>query len=176
MQFQVDVAERNRAKNPHELFILNLIGFHLLLAPALMALKIGTVALFIPPLLSFLVMCFIYWRARRAEGSGPWFVMAHWKISLRRCRLLLIGYGVTGGILLLASLLTLCMQENMKDIFFTALTRIGVMPTVILVFVSFIMESNALFQAARGEVPDVIVTRYPAPAGLVESQGQNTGE
>lgn len=102
--------------------------------------------------------------------------MAHWKIALRHCRLLLIGYGITGGILLLASLLTLGMQGNMQEIFFTALTRLGVMPTVILVFVSFILESSALFQAVRGEVPDAIVNRYPAPEGLIEPQGRNTGE
>ena len=119
---------------------------------------------------------FIYWRARRAERADPWFVMAHWKIALRHCRLLLIGYGITGGILLLASLLTLGMQGNMQEIFFTAITRLGVMPTVILVFVSFILESSALFQAVRGEVPDAIVNRYPAPEGLIEPQGRNTGE
>ena len=116
-------------------------------------------------------MAFIYWRARRAETADAWFVMAHWKIALRHCRLLLIGYGITGGTLLIASLVALGMQGNMKEIFFTALTRIGVMPTVILVFASFIVESSALFQATRGEVPDAIVNRYPAPDGLVESHG-----
>jgi len=94
-------------------------------------------------------------------------VMAHWKMALRRCRLLLIGYAITGTVLLLAWLLSLGMQGHMKEIMFTALTRIGVMPTVILVFVCFVMESNALFMAARGEVPDATVARHPAPAELV---------
>lgn len=166
MYFEVSESERAKAKNPHELFIMNLIAFHLLLAPAAIALKIGALALLLPVLLSSGVMSFIYWRARRAEVRDPWFTMAHWKIALLRCRLLLIGYGITGGILLLAWLLSLGMQGHMKEIMFTALTRIGIMPTVILVFVAFVMESNALFQAARGEVPDGIVARYPAPAEL----------
>ncbi|MCK9530224.1 MAG: hypothetical protein M0R77_06635 [Gammaproteobacteria bacterium] len=166
MQFQVAETERNRAKNPHELFIINLIAFHLLLAPAAIALDIGTWALLLPVVFSLMVMAFIYVRTRRAVSGEPWFVMAHWQIALRRCRLLLIGYGVTGGILLLAWLLGLGMQPNMRDIMFTALTRIGVMPTVILVFVAFVLESNALFQATRGEVPDAVVKRYPAPEGL----------
>jgi len=166
MQFQVAETERNRAKNPHELFIINLIAFHLLLAPAAIALGIGTWALLLPVTFSLMVMAFIYIRTQRAVSGEPWFVMAHWQIALRRCRLLLIGYGVTGGILLLAWLLGLGMQPNMRDIMFTALTRIGVMPTVILVFVAFVLESNALFLAARGEVPDAVVKRYPAPEGL----------
>jgi hypothetical protein len=163
MYFPAGESERSRAKNPHELFILNLIVFHLLLAPAAIALKIGALALLLPLIFSAGVMSFIYWRARRAEAVDSWFVMAHWKIALRRCLLLLTGYGITGGILLLAFFLSLGMQGHMKEIMFTALTRIGVMPTVILVFVSFVMESNALFQATRGEVPDSIALRYPAP-------------
>lgn len=170
MQFLVGEGERNKAKNPHELFILNLIGFHLLLAPAAIAFKIGAWALLLPPILSSGVMSFILWRARRAEAGDPWFVMAHWKIALRRCRLLLIGYAITGTILLLAFLLSLGMEGRMKEIMFTALTRIGVMPTVILVFVAFVLESNALFQAVRGEVPDAIVARYPAPADLAAAE------
>jgi hypothetical protein len=164
MYFPVSEAERARAKNPPELFILNLIAFHLLLAPFAIFLQIGIGALLLPVVLSAAVMGFIYWRARRAEARDPWFVMAHWKMALRRCRLLLIGYAITGTVLFLAWLLSLGMQGHMKEILFTALTRIGVMPTVILVFVAFVMESNALFQAARGEVPDGIAARYAVPA------------
>lgn len=171
MYLSVDDAQRQAAKNPHELFILNLIGFHLLLAPAAIALKIGAWALLLPVLLSSCVMSFIWWRARRAERMDPWFVMVHWKLALHRCRWLLIGYGITGTILLLALLLSAGMQGHMKEIMFTALTRIGVMPTVILVFVSFVMESNGLFQAARGEVPDGMAGRYPPPEGLAVVAG-----
>ncbi|MGE0079880.1 MAG: hypothetical protein AB7U81_01135 [Thiohalomonadaceae bacterium] len=166
MQFSVADVERNRAKNPHELFILNLIVFHLLLAPAAIALGIGAWALLLPVTLSGAVMTYILFRTRRAERRDPWFVMAHWQITLRRCRLLLIGYAISGGILTLAWLLGMTMQPNMREIMFTALTRIGVMPTIILVFVAFVLESNALFQAARGEVPDAVVARHPAPEGL----------
>ena len=166
MYFQSSESERYRARNPHELFMVNLVAFHLLLAPAAIALDIGTWGLLLPVICSSAVIAFIYYRARRAETADPWFVMAHWKIALRRCRLLVIGYAVTGTVLLLALLISTGMQGNMKEIMFTALTRIGVMPTVILVFVSFVLESNALFQAARGEVPDGIVTLYPAPDGL----------
>jgi glucan phosphoethanolaminetransferase (alkaline phosphatase superfamily) len=170
MQFQVADAERNRAKNPHELFIINLIAFHLLLAPAAIALGIGSWGLLLPVAFSGAVMGYIYVRTQRATRSDPWFVMAHWQIALRRCRLLLIGYAVSGGILLLAWLLGLSMNDNMRDIMFTALTRIGVMPTIILVFVAFVLESNALFQAARGEVPDAVVGRHPAPADLATAE------
>lgn len=176
MYFEVEERERNRAKNPHELFMLNLIAFHLLLAPAAIALGIGEWGLLLPVFFSLLVMALIYVLAKRAESHSPWFVMAHWKAALRRCRLLLIGYGISGIVLLLAWLLSLGMQPSMREIMFTALTRVAVMPTVILVFVSFVLESNALFQAARGEISDGIVARYPAPADLAPVGGEKLPE
>ena len=41
--------------------------------------------------------------------------------------------------------------------------RVGVMPTVVLVLVSFVLANMALEQANKGEVPDGIVNRYPTP-------------
>ncbi len=168
MQISIDDAQRRKARTPHELLMINLAAFHLMLAPAAIALGIGTWGLLLTPLFSGMVILFIYLRGKRAEHSDPWFVMAHWKLAWRRCRLLLIGYAVSavfigGGILLASG----SKEKTMRDIIVTIATRIGVMPTVIIVLVSFVLANMALEQANKGEVPDAVAERYPAPEGTV---------
>ena len=163
MQFDIADPVRSRAKNAHELFILNLIAFHLLLAPAAIALGIGAWALLLTPLFSLPVLGYIFLRSRRAETRDPWFVMVHWKVAVQRAKLLLISYAVTAVILLVVFVLTQGAEGSMQEILFTVFTRVGVMPVVITVFVTFVLESSALNQAGQGEVPDRLVQRYPAP-------------
>jgi len=166
MQISIDDATRRKARTPHELLMINLAAFHLMLAPAAIAMGIGTWGLLLTPIFSGMVILYIYLRGRRAEHSDPWFVMAHWKLAWRRCRLLLIGYAVSavfigGGILLSMG----SKEKTMRDIIVTIATRIGVMPTVIIVLVSFVLANMALEQANKGEVPDSLAQRYPAPEG-----------
>lgn len=172
MQFDIADPLRARAKTAHELFILNLIAFHLFLAPAAIALGIGAWGLLLTPLFSLPVLGFIFLRARRAERRDPWFVMVHWKLAVQRAKLLLIAYAVTAAILLLALLLTQGADESMRQILFTVFTRVGVMPVVIMVFVTFVLSSSALYQAGKGEVPDGMVRRYPAPADVKSIAGE----
>lgn len=160
-----DVAEllTKQAKTPHELLMLNLFAFHLLVTPLILWLGIGMKGLALPPLLSLAVIGYIFHRGRRAEREGPWFVMAHWKLALFRARLLLIAYGITGVLLGLAWLISLGAGQT-QAIMLTVLTRVAVMPTVVMVFAVAVLESSAIYQATRGEVPDGIAARYPVPA------------
>lgn len=162
MFFEIGEAERNRAKSPHELFMVNLILFHLLLTPVAIAADIGLWALLLTPLLSGLVILFIWRRARQLTAEGIHeFVALHWTLALARCRLLLIAYGITATLLLLGALAILgTAQESMREIMLVVLTRVGIMPTVIMVFVTFVLESSALYQAVRGELPDGFVRRH----------------
>ena len=149
-----DSDERARAKAPHELFMFNLIAFHLLLTPAVIALGIGAWALALPPALSGVLIAYIYLRARRAPGREPPLVAGHWAVAWRRCRLLLYAYAATGALLLGAwGLAASNPDPSMQAIMFTVLTRVAVMPVVIMVFVTAVLESGAIYQAGRGEVP-----------------------
>lgn len=166
MQCDVDEGLRSRAKAPHELFMLNLAVFHLLFTPAGIALGIGLWALLIPLLLSGAVMLFTWLRARRCEASCPWFVMVHWKLALQRYRYLLFAYAVTGFILGAGWLLTMGMeQHSTQTIMRTVFTRLAVVPTLLTVMVSFVLESGAIVQATSGALPEAMAARYPAPAG-----------
>lgn len=165
MRCDVDEGLRSRAKAPHELFMLNLAVFHLLFTPAGIALGIGLWALLIPLLLSGAVMLFTWLHARRCEASCPWFVMVHWKLALQRYRYLLFAYGVTAFILGSGWLLTMGMeQHSTQTIMRTVFTRLAVVPTLLTVMVSFVLESGAIVQATSGQIPDSLVQRYPEPS------------
>jgi hypothetical protein len=148
--------------------MFNLAVFHLMLAPVSIFIMRDVTALFIPLLFSGAVFSFIFMRGKRAEKSDPWFVMVHWKLAFRRAKLLMIGYAVSACIITGGWLLAQGADNTMQDIFLTISSRIGIMPTFILVVVTFVLESGSIYLAGRGEVPDGLLKKYPAPAGIPE--------
>jgi hypothetical protein len=167
MLFPIDEPVRRRAKTPHELFVLNLAVFHLLLAPAAIVLKIGVAGFLIPLAASLAVIVFTWLRARRSRAHDPWFVAAHWTLAARRTRILLTVYAICGAILgaglLVASGID---KKTTQDITLTVFSRVAAAPLLIGVMLGFVLESGALYQAGRGEIPDSLVKRAPPPAGL----------
>lgn len=155
----VPESEIKAARWAHDLFILNVFFFHLLLTPATIVLGIGLKGLLIPLALSLVVITYIYSRGQREQR---WFVAAHWRLAFKRCKLLLIGYAITAAILLLAALLASGMKDaRMADIMVTVITRIAIMPTLILVMVTVVMEATATSLAGKGEVPEKIIKEFP---------------
>lgn len=164
MNDPIDEAVRRQARVPHEVLMVNLALSHLLLAPAAIALNIGAWGLLLTPLCSAVFLAYIYLRGLKAEKTGPWFVMAHWKLAWQRCRLLLFGYAASALVIGGGALLALgASSHSMRDIIFTIATRIGVMPTVIMVLVSFVLANSALELANQGEVPEVIKKKLALP-------------
>jgi hypothetical protein len=165
---QLEIAEeiRKKARNPHELFMLNLALFHLLLAPVSFFMVGSVKALFIPLTVSCIVITFIYLRGRKAEQSSHWFEMVHWKLAFRRATFLLIAYAVTACIITGGWLLAQGADQAMQDIFLTISSRIGIMPTFILVVITFVLESGSIHQAGRGEIQESMVKRHPLPEGI----------
>jgi hypothetical protein len=173
MFFETDDGLRKKAKTPHELSMLNLMFFHLLLGAGMVVLlltradiiqSVGNAGFFLPLVASLSVITFIHLRAHRAREHEPWFVAAHWQLAMKRSRLLLIAYAITGliigGGVLIASGID---KKSMQDIVMTIATRIGAVPTLLMVMVSFVLESGAIYQAGRGEVPDALLKKFPAP-------------
>lgn len=157
-----------RAKSAHELYLINMLFFHLLLTPASIALDIGYYGLLLPLLFSSMVITYIYLKGRRLED---WFVMVHWRLSFRRCRLLMIGYALSLAIFLVGFLITLGIEkESMQNIMMTVFTRIAIMPTLILVMITAVIEASAISQAVNGEVPEKLVRLYPPPDSVKVKQ------
>ncbi|MBI5006830.1 MAG: hypothetical protein HZB95_06855 [Nitrosomonadales bacterium] len=156
------VTEIKKAQAPHNLFISGLFLFDLLMTPAILALKIGMVGLLIPLVCSGALIAYIYLRSRKTTS---WFVDMHWKITFSRSKLLMLAYAISATLIFLAWLISLSTRDhNMSHIIWTALTRVALMPTVVLVLVTAVLEFSSYAQAAKREVPDKLAAKFPPPA------------
>lgn len=154
--------EIKQAKFPHNLFVTGLFLFDLMMTPAVIVLKIGMIGLTIPLLCSGLLIAYIYLRSLKATS---WFVDMHWKLAYSRGLWLLMGYAISAALILVAWLISLSTHDhNMQHIIWTALTRIALMPTLILVMVTAVLEASAIAQVTKREVPDKLAANFPPPA------------
>lgn len=159
MQFEVSAAQIKQAQVPHNLFVSCVLLFHLLLTPAVIALNVGMMGLFIPLACSLSMVGYIFVRSRR---STTWFVDAHWRIALQHAQWLLIGYAISGALIFIACLISsTASADSMKHIMWTAMTRIAVVPTLITVMVTAVAEASAIGVATRREVSDKILKTFP---------------
>jgi hypothetical protein len=167
MRFDVPAAEIKKANIPHEIFLTNLIGNHIL-----MTVGAGGIAGSFPwvmaiiPITSFSLLGFILWRARRSLTRDPWYVMCHWQVCARRSRIFIamllmlllvmvlgwIGYAYLGW---------------MKEAVFALVAGTGILPIMVTVLVLIIVESDALYHANQAKLPDWVVKRYPNPEAKV---------
>lgn len=155
-------AEIKLAQAPHNLFISGLFMFDLLMTPAILALKIGMIGLLIPLLFSGALIAYIYLRSKK---TTTWFVDMHWKVTFARSKLLMLAYAISATLIFLAWLISLTTKDhNMSHIIWTALTRVALMPTVIMVLVTAVMEFSSFAQAGKREVPDKLAAAFPPPA------------
>lgn len=166
MVFDIPQTELKAARAAHELFMVTL-GVLLLLGPLSIFLGIGRIAILIPLSVSLVFMFYMRQRSHRISESGPWFVAMHWRAALGNFRWLFIGFGLTLIFLIISWGLELTIDPHSPSHFVAvAMTRIGVMPTIIMIFACFVMGNNGLSQVIRHEVPDKLVVAFPPPSEL----------
>ncbi|WP_295607741.1 hypothetical protein [uncultured Lamprocystis sp.] len=183
MFFPIPEPVRRQAKSPHEVAMVNLVLFNLLMLIALLGgsfvesdsslapYKILGVA--VPLCISLAIVAYTWVRARRAARDGPWFLAAHWRLAGIRYRILLIAYLVGTGLIGLGWLLAHAQKSaGMQDLMFIALQRVAIAPMLITLMVLVMLESGAIYQAQRGEVPDGLVKRVPPPADLAGADAE----
>ena len=154
-------AEVKQAQSPHNLFISGLFLFDLLMTPAVLVLKVGLVGLLVPLACSGALIAYIYMRSNK---TTTWFVDTHWKLAFKRAQLLMIGYALTATLIFIAWLVSFASSDhNMRHILWTALTRIALMPTLIAVMITAVMEFSGAAQAVKREVPDKLAAKFPQP-------------
>lgn len=162
MKFDIGEAEIKRAQLPHNLLITALFAFNLLMAPAVLALKLGMIGLLIPLSSSGAVIIWIYLRGNK---TTDWFVDMHWRLAFKNSRWLMLGYAVTAGLIFIAWLVSLTAHNpSMGHIIWTALTRIAILPTLAGVMITAISEASAISLTTKRDVPDNLVAIFPPPA------------
>lgn len=93
MHYQVTPEETHLAKNPHHIFNINIIITHLFIS--MIVLEIGSTAMLLAvPIISSLVITYIYRHRKEVQKRGSWFVSAHWELAWRRSRILLMSYAI----------------------------------------------------------------------------------
>lgn len=154
-------VEITQAQVPHNLFVSGLFLFDLLMAPAVVVLDIGIAGLLIPLLCSSALVVYLLLRSKKTTG---WFVAAHWRLACSHGLWLLMGYAVSAALIFVAWLVSLGARDaNMEHIMWTALTRIALMPSLIMVMVTAVLEASAIPLAAKREVPDKLAAKFPPP-------------
>jgi hypothetical protein len=158
---QASDLDINQAQTPHNLYIAGVLLLNLLMTPAVIALKLGMAGLLVPLLLTCTLIAYIFLRSRR---PARWFVKMHWRLCFSRAKLLLLGYAISGALVLLAWLVSLTAQNaSMAHIVWTALTRIAVVPALIFVLVTAVLEFSAIGQASNREIADKCAAKFPPP-------------
>lgn len=144
-------SDIRQAQFPHNLFIIGLFLFDLLMTPVVIGLNLGMAGMLIPLFCSISLIFFIFLRSKKTTST---FVAAHWKLAYLHGRWLIMGYAVSAALILIAWLLSLSAQDaHMGQILWTALTRIALLPTLIMVMITAVMEASAISAANRREIP-----------------------
>jgi len=170
MKFDVSEEEAKKAKVPHEIFLTNLIGNHILWFVAALGLaRSNWVPLAMVPVVSVICLSYTIWKAQKVKADAPWFVMCHWQIGARRSKIFL-------GMFLIFSLISVLGWMGysqlglMKEAVYAIIGGVGVLPIMVTTLVLIIMESDVLHQASQGKVPKGIVEKYPHPGGITPQE------
>lgn len=167
MRYEVSHDEIKRANVPHELFLTNLIGNHIL-----MTVGLGGIAgsypwvLALIPTISFGILGFTLWRASQAIQQDTWYVMCHWQICARRSRIFLIMLAL---LLLVVALgwAGYTYGGMMKEAVLALVAGVGILPVMATILALVIIESDALYHANQAILPQWVIERFPNPDARV---------
>ncbi|MES9832879.1 MAG: hypothetical protein ABW157_02885 [Candidatus Thiodiazotropha sp. LLP2] len=167
MKFEISDELVQKAKLPHDIFLTNLIGNHILWFVA----ALGLVRSFwqpmaLVPVVSLAMLVYTLWRAKQSKARDEWYVYAHWQIAAERSRLFIYMLLAVLTVFFLGWLGYAYM--GMEKVAVLALIGgIGLLPIMVTVLILILMESDALHQAAQGKLSKRMAEKYPYPEDIV---------
>jgi hypothetical protein len=172
IRFEIGPEETKQANVPHEIFLFNLIGNHILIFIG----TLGTAGSYpwimaFTPSLSVVLIGFTLWRASQSQKRDPWYVMCHWQVAARRTKVFMVMLGILLTVSLLGWL-GFAYGGMRKEAVLALVGGIGILPTMLVTLVLIIMESDALYHANQHKLPDWVVERFPnEDAVIIERLG-----
>ncbi len=158
--YDVTAEEIQQARQPHELFLINLITNHILIFVATLGFASHNVEpVMIVPVISLGILSYTLWRAKRSLMSDTWYVMAHWQVAARRSRFFIGVLLALGGAIGLAWL-SHTHLGMMKEAAWALVGGLGMLPTLVSVLALILLESDALHQARHGNLPGWAAARF----------------
>jgi len=167
MKFEISDELTRQAKIPHDLFLTNLIGNHILWFVA----SLGLVSsywqpLALVPIVSFSLLAYTLWRAKQSRKRDHWYAMVHWQIAAERSRffiyMLLVALTVS-----LLGWIGYTYLGMMKEAVMALIGGVGLLPIMITVLILILMESDALHRAALHKLTPAVVDKFPPPEEVV---------
>ncbi|MFK5986367.1 MAG: hypothetical protein QM479_13220 [Pseudomonadota bacterium] len=149
---KVSAEEIKRAKFPHDLFLINLIGNHILTFVATLGMASSWAwPMLIVPIVSFIILGMIIIKGIHASKNETWFVRTHWQIAIKRSIFFIAMIVV---LMLIASLGVYGYQNLgwMKEAVYAMIGGACILPIMVTTLVLILMESDALHRASMGEV------------------------
>jgi hypothetical protein len=162
--------EMSAAKLPHDIFISNLLGNHILLFTAVATFGLSYVKfLVMVPIISFSVLAYTYYRSSRIKQADSPFVWAHWQIARRWSKLFFLMLMLLSVVSVLAWMGHTYLGM-MKELLYAIIGGLGILPTLISVLVLIVVEMDALNHARVGTLHKWALRRYfnivtESPAG-----------
>ena len=161
-----DPAELRLAQLPHQLFLFNSIGNHVLMTVITISIAMSNPLLtLLIPAISFLIIAYTLIRGSRLIRHPSLLVRAHWAIVMRRTKIFLIGYA-TLAIASSLAWLFYTYADAMKELMFALVGGLGLLPMMVLVLALTIIESETLNHAGQGFVPDWARRRFGSEAEI----------
>ena len=152
--------ELKLAQLPHQLFIFNTIGNHVLLTVITISIAMSSpLWTLLIPSLSALIIGYTLVRGRSLVKHDSTLVRCHWGIVLRRTRIFMIGYVVLAVAASMGYVL-FTYAGAMKELMFALVGGLGLLPFMVLVLSLTIMESETLNHASKGFVADSLIKRW----------------
>lgn len=183
MQYQITEEEAQRAKNPHHIYNLNIILTHLFLSLTVLKTSGNPVMFILIPLISILVLGYIYLNGQKKIKNDTWFVAAHWALAWRRGRILIASYIV--GLLMVAiySLVQWIMPGGMSmnnfaddgsstPIFQVITMFFGGAVVFFTVLITFLQTGISVYDCSKGIVDKNIAKYLPRDANANAELGE----
>lgn len=186
MHYRVTEDEKRRAKTPHHIFNINVIITHLF--GAMIILEIGeTFELLFVPLVSSLVIAYLFINTKKVAQNDTWFVASHWMMAWRRGRILLFSYAVAIAMVLVYVLIdavfpggfsmndfsTEGSQTNLGEVI---TMRFAALVIFVAVLITFMQTGIAVYDAGNGISNPSIEKLLPRNENANEELGKGSDE
>jgi len=156
--------EMKLAQLPHQLFVFNTIGNHVLLTVMTISVAMSSpLWTLIIPSLSLLIISYTFLRGRTLIQHESTLVRCHWGIVMRRTKIFLIGY-IALAIAATLGVLLHTYTGVMKELLFALVGGLGLLPFMVLILTLTILESDTLNHANKGFVADSLIKRWGSDA------------
>ena len=157
-QTEFSDKELKEGQFPHQIFLFNLIGNHVLLILIALSNSSYLEVTAIPIGISLMIFSYILIKAPTRLKSESEFVRSHWALALKRTKIFLAVYTFLFTAAL-SSWLAYNYAGVMKEQAIAIAGGLGILPTMVVVLVLCILETDALHQALNGTVPRTFAER-----------------